>query len=195
MRPCQVIIPAPYWVSYPEMARLAGADPVIVEATPEEGFRLTPAKLRAALTPRSRLLILCTPSNPTGAVYSRCAPPLAGWGLPALPPCRLFVGEPFLPDPKALHVCPRPRCTRHPPTCAPPHPTSNPPTPHPPTSPAPPARSEELEALAAVVAEHPRLLVLSDEIYEYIVYPPARHHSFGALPGMWDRTLTGGCGG
>ncbi|KAI7836238.1 hypothetical protein COHA_009878 [Chlorella ohadii] len=116
----EVIIPAPYWVSYPEMARLAGAEPVIVEATPAEGFRLTPQKLRAAITPRSRLLILCTPSNPTGAVYTK----------------------------------------------------------------------EELEALAAVVAEHPRLLVLSDEIYEYIVYPPAQHHSFGALPGMWDRTLT-----
>lgn len=69
--PRQVIIPAPYWVSYPEMARLAGATPVIVEATPAEGFRLTPEKLRAALTPRSRLLILCTPSNPTGAVYTK----------------------------------------------------------------------------------------------------------------------------
>lgn len=46
-----------------------------------------------------------------------------------------------------------------------------------------------------MVAEHPRLLVLSDEIYEYIVYGPAAHHSFGALPGMWDRTLTGGWAG
>lgn len=53
------------------MARLAGATPVIVEATPAEGFKLTPEKLRAALTPASRLLILCTPSNPTGAVYTR----------------------------------------------------------------------------------------------------------------------------
>lgn len=53
---------------------------------------------------------------------------------------------------------------------------------------------EELEALAAVIAEHPRLLVLSDEIYEYIVYPPAQHHSFGTLPGMFERTLTGGWG-
>ena len=105
------------------MARLAGATPVIAEATPAEGFRLTPAKLAAALTPRSRLLILCTPSNPTGAVYTRA----------------------------------------------------------------------ELEALAAVVAAHPRLLVLSDEIYEYIVYPPAVHHSFGTLPGMFERTLTGAC--
>ncbi|EFN59424.1 hypothetical protein CHLNCDRAFT_48481 [Chlorella variabilis] len=116
----EVIIPAPFWVSYPEMARLAGATPVIVEATPQEGFKLTPASLRAALRPRSRLLILCTPSNPTGAVYTR----------------------------------------------------------------------EELEALAEVVAEHPRLLVLSDEIYEYIVYRPAAHHSFAALPGMYERTLT-----
>ena len=50
---------------------------------------------------------------------------------------------------------------------------------------------EELEELAAVVGSHPRLLVLSDEIYEYIVYRPAAHHSFGALPGMYERTLTG----
>lgn len=65
----QVIIPAPYWVSYPEMARLASAQPVVVKTSPEEGFVLTADKLRAAITPRSRLLILCTPSNPTGAVY------------------------------------------------------------------------------------------------------------------------------
>ncbi len=49
---------------------------------------------------------------------------------------------------------------------------------------------EALQALAAVIAKHPRLLVLSDEIYEHIIYPPARHHSFGTLPGMWERTLT-----
>ena len=72
------------------------------------------------LTPASRMLILCTPSNPTGAVY-----PLAA-----------------------------------------------------------------LQAIAAVVARHPRLLVLSDEIYEHIIYPPAKHHSFAALPGMWERTIT-----
>jgi aspartate/methionine/tyrosine aminotransferase len=70
----QVIIPSPYWVSYPEMARLAGAHSVIVD-TSASGFVLTAEALRAALTPRSRLLILCTPSNPTGAVYSRCAGP------------------------------------------------------------------------------------------------------------------------
>lgn len=115
-----VLIPAPYWVSYPEMARLAGATPVVIPTTPAEGFLLTPGALEAALTPRSRMLILCTPSNPTGAVYPKAA----------------------------------------------------------------------LEALAAVVARHPRLLVLSDEIYEHIIYPPAAHHSFGALPGMWGRTLT-----
>jgi bifunctional aspartate aminotransferase and glutamate/aspartate-prephenate aminotransferase len=116
----EVIIPAPFWVSYPEMASLAGASPVIVDTTPEEGFLLTPEALEAVLTPRSRLLILCTPSNPTGAVY-----PL-----------------------------------------------------------------ERLQALADVISRHPRLLVLSDEIYEYIVYPPAQHHSFGAISGMFDRTLT-----
>lgn len=116
----EVLIPAPYWVSYPEMAKMAGAVPRVLDTTPEEGFLLDPATLKAALTPRSRLLILCTPSNPTGAVYSKA----------------------------------------------------------------------QLEALAQVVAQHPRLLVLSDEIYEYIVYPPAQHHSFGALPGMFDRTLT-----
>lgn len=67
----QVIIPAPYWVSYTEMVRLANATPVVVPTTPEEGFLMSPQKLAAALTPRSRLLILCTPSNPTGAVYPR----------------------------------------------------------------------------------------------------------------------------
>lgn len=115
-----VLIPAPYWVSYPEMARLAGATPVILETSAEGGFRLTPAALAAALTPRSRVLILCSPSNPSGAVYSRA----------------------------------------------------------------------ELDALAAVVATHPRLLVLSDEIYEYITYAPAVHTAFASLPGMADRTLT-----
>lgn len=115
----EVIIPAPYWVSYPEMARLAGAQSVVIDTKPC-GFVLTADALRSALTPKSRILILCTPSNPTGAVYSRQA----------------------------------------------------------------------LEALAEVVAQHPRLLVLSDEIYEYIVYHPATHISFGSLPGMFHRTIT-----
>lgn len=67
----EVIIPAPYWVSYPEMAKLAGAKPVFVLADDTTGFRLTPAQLEAAITPRTRLLVLNSPSNPTGAVYSR----------------------------------------------------------------------------------------------------------------------------
>ncbi|WIA35801.1 hypothetical protein OEZ86_004190 [Tetradesmus obliquus] len=116
----EVIIPAPYWVSYPEMARLAGANPVVVPTSAEQGFLMSPEQLEAALTPKSRLLILCTPSNPTGAVYP----------------------------------------------------------------------AEHLEALAKVVARHPRLLVMSDEIYESICYEPARHVSFAGLPDMWGRTLT-----
>lgn len=67
----EVIIPAPYWVSYPEMTKLAGAKPVVVLADDTTGFRLTPAQLEAAITPRTRLLILNSPSNPTGAVYTR----------------------------------------------------------------------------------------------------------------------------
>lgn len=116
----EVIIPAPYWVSYPEMARLAGAIPRIIPTSAAEGFLISPEQLNEALTPNSRLLILCSPSNPSGAVY---------------PP-------------------------------------------------------EVLESIAKVVASHPRLLVLSDEIYEYILYEPAVHKSFGSLPGMFDRTLT-----
>ncbi|KAJ7563335.1 hypothetical protein O6H91_03G106200 [Diphasiastrum complanatum] len=116
----EVIIPAPFWVSYPEMARLADAKPVIVPTLLNDDFLLRPEDLSSVLTERSRLLILCSPSNPTGSVYPR----------------------------------------------------------------------NLLEAIAAVVAKHPRLLVLSDEIYEHIIYAPARHTSFGSLPGMWKRTLT-----
>ena len=67
----EVIIPAPYWVSYPDMVCLADAEPVIVATTLEQGFRMTPAQLAAAITPKTRLVILNSPSNPTGAVYSR----------------------------------------------------------------------------------------------------------------------------
>mgnify|MGYP006373830951 FL=1 len=67
----EVIIPAPYWVSYPQMVLLAGAKPVFVEATIEQDFKITPAQLEAAITPKTRLLILCSPSNPTGSVYSK----------------------------------------------------------------------------------------------------------------------------
>ena len=66
----EIIIPAPYWLSYPEMAKLAGATPVIIETTDQTEFKVTPAQLRAAITPRTRLLILNSPSNPTGSVYT-----------------------------------------------------------------------------------------------------------------------------
>ncbi|KAJ9670794.1 hypothetical protein PVL29_026994 [Vitis rotundifolia] len=116
----EVIIPAPFWVSYPEMARLADATPVILPTLISENFLLDPKLLESKLTEKSRLLILCSPSNPTGSVYSR----------------------------------------------------------------------KLLEEIAQIVARHPRLLVLSDEIYEHIIYAPATHTSFAALPGMWERTLT-----
>lgn len=116
----EVIIPAPYWVSYPEMARLADAEPVILQTNISDNFLLKPELLASKLNEKSRLLILCSPSNPTGSVY-----------------------------PKKL-----------------------------------------LEEIADLVRKHPRLLVLSDEIYEHIIYPPAKHTSFASLPGMWDRTLT-----
>lgn len=67
----EVIIPAPYWVSYPEMVKLAGAVPKFVLADDRTGFRMTPAMLEAAITPKTRLIFLNSPSNPTGAVYSR----------------------------------------------------------------------------------------------------------------------------
>jgi aspartate aminotransferase len=66
----EIIIPAPYWLSYPEMAKLAGATPVIIETTDKTEFKVTPEQLRAAITPRTRLLILNSPSNPTGSVYT-----------------------------------------------------------------------------------------------------------------------------
>jgi L-aspartate aminotransferase apoenzyme (EC 2.6.1.1) len=66
----EAIIPAPYWVSYIEQAKLAGATPVTITTTDESGFKLTPEQLRAALTPRTKLIVLNSPSNPTGAVYS-----------------------------------------------------------------------------------------------------------------------------
>ncbi|KAJ6413572.1 hypothetical protein OIU84_006379 [Salix udensis] len=116
----EVIIPAPFWVSYPEMARLADATPVILPTSISENFLLDSKQLESKLNEKSRLLILCSPSNPTGSVY-----------------------------PKKL-----------------------------------------LEEIAKTVAKHPSLLVLSDEIYEHIVYAPATHTSFASLPGLWERTLT-----
>lgn len=67
----EVIIPAPYWVSYPQMVLLAGGTPVFVNATFEQNFKMTPEQLEAAITPKTRMLILCSPSNPTGSVYSK----------------------------------------------------------------------------------------------------------------------------
>lgn len=67
----EVIIPAPYWVSYPEMVKLADGTPVIVRAGIEQDFKITPEQLEAAITPKTRALILCSPSNPTGSVYSK----------------------------------------------------------------------------------------------------------------------------
>ncbi len=67
----EVIVPAPYWVSYPEMVKLAGGTPVYIEAGIEQDFKITPAQLEAAITPKTRALILCSPSNPTGSVYSK----------------------------------------------------------------------------------------------------------------------------
>ncbi len=67
----EVIIPAPYWVSYPQMVKLAGGVPVYVKADISQNFKITPAQLENAITPKTRMLILCSPSNPTGAVYSQ----------------------------------------------------------------------------------------------------------------------------
>ena len=67
----EVVIPAPYWLSYPEMVKLAGATPVIIPTTDQTEFKVTPAQLRQAITPRTRLFILNSPSNPTGSLYTR----------------------------------------------------------------------------------------------------------------------------
>jgi len=116
----EVIVPAPYWVSYPEMVKLAGATPKIVLSDDRTAFKLTPAQLEAAITPRTRLLILCSPSNPTGAVYSRA----------------------------------------------------------------------ELQALADVCVKH-NLYVLSDEMYEHLIYDGNQPVCFATLgPEVEKRTIT-----
>jgi aspartate/methionine/tyrosine aminotransferase len=116
----EVLIPAPYWVSYPEMARFAGAEPKVVSASVENEYRLTPEQLDDAITDRTRMFILCSPSNPTGSVYTR----------------------------------------------------------------------GELESLAEVLRQYPDVYVMSDEIYEYVLFDDAEHVSFASLPGMKDRTIT-----
>ena len=114
----EVIIPAPYWVSYPEMVKLADGTPVTIPAGIEQDFKITPAQLEAAITPKTKALILCSPSNPTGSVYSK----------------------------------------------------------------------EELAGLAAVLAKHPQIVVIADEIYEHINYI-GKHESIAQFPEIFDRVV------
>jgi aspartate aminotransferase len=87
----EALIPAPYWVSYPDMVRLADAEPVFLETGPAQGYKITAMQLQAALTPRSRLLLLNSPSNPTGAAYTRREWQEIGEVLRACP--RVIVGS------------------------------------------------------------------------------------------------------
>lgn len=116
----EVIIPAPYWVSYPEMVRMAGGTPVIVSTKQENDWKLTPEEFEEAMTPRTKLLILTTPNNPTGSVYTK----------------------------------------------------------------------EELLAIGEI-AESEDILILSDEIYEHLVYGDSKHVSIASLsPELYDLTIT-----
>lgn len=112
----EVIVPAPYWVSYVEMVKLAEGTPMVVHTTIENGFKLTPAQLESAITPHTKALILCSPSNPTGSVYTH----------------------------------------------------------------------DELAALAAVLANCPNIITISDEIYEHINYI-GRHESIAQFEAVRDR--------
>jgi aspartate aminotransferase len=117
----EVIVPAPYWVSYPDMVRLAGGTPVVVRGERSNGYKITAAALAAAITPRTKWLILNSPSNPTGAGYSR----------------------------------------------------------------------SELKALTDVLLGHPQVWVLTDDIYEHIVYPPFAFATPAQVePRLLERTLT-----
>lgn len=116
----EVILPAPYFVSYPEMAKLLGGVPVVVECPETSGFRLTPALLERTITPKTKWLFLNMPGNPSGAVYSEA----------------------------------------------------------------------ELRSLGAVLAQHPQVLVLSDEIYEHILFDGREFVSFAkACPELRERSL------
>jgi aspartate aminotransferase len=116
----EVIIPSPYWLSYPEMVRLAGAEPIFVQAKEENGWKITRDEFENAMTPRTKMIILNTPNNPTGAVYTR----------------------------------------------------------------------EEIEGIAAVAAEE-EILILSDEIYEKLVYDGHEHVSIASLgQEFYDLTIT-----
>ncbi len=115
----EVLIPAPYWVSYPEMVKLSGATPVIIRTDASTDYKLTPALLRSALTPRTKLIFINSPSNPSGMMYSEA----------------------------------------------------------------------ELRALASIIDEKD-LYVLSDELYEKIVFDGNTHCSIGSFPEMRERTIT-----
>ncbi len=121
----ECLIPAPYWVSYPDMALLADGVPVCIYAGTDQGYKITPAQLAAAITPRSRMLFLNSPSNPTGAAYTKT----------------------------------------------------------------------ELQALGAVLAKHPQIVIAADEMYEHIYWAPTPFTSFAqANPQLYDRTVTiNGC--
>ena len=117
----EVLLPAPYWLSYPEMAALAGAKVKLIPTQAEEGFRLDLTDVEAAISPRSRLLVLNSPGNPTGRVMKR----------------------------------------------------------------------QELEDVAELVRRHPQLLVMSDEIYEFLLAEGEQHHSFAAIaPDLAHRCFT-----
>ena len=117
----EVIIPAPYWVSYPDMVLLGGGTPVIVEATIETNFKMTAAALEAAITPKTKWLIFNSPSNPSGAAYTRA----------------------------------------------------------------------ELKALTDVLMRHPQVWVMSDDMYEHLVYDDFEFVTPAEVePGLYDRTLT-----
>lgn len=117
----EVVIPAPYWVSYPDMVRMAGATPVIAETSMQTGYKLTPDQLEAAIGPRTKWLILNSPGNPTGAAYGR----------------------------------------------------------------------EELAALAEVLLRHPHVWVMSDDIYEHLVYDGFDFVTLAQVePRLKPRTLT-----
>jgi aspartate aminotransferase len=117
----QVIVPAPYWVSYPDMVYLAGGEPVCVATSEKDGFKLSPAALEAAITPRTKWLILNSPSNPTGGTYSRA----------------------------------------------------------------------ELRALADVLLKHPHVWVMSDDMYEHLLYDGFEFATIAQVePKLYERTLT-----
>jgi aspartate aminotransferase len=117
----EVIIPAPYWVSYPDMVLLAGGEPVRVATTAASGFKLAPADLEAAITPRTRWLLLNSPSNPTGAAYTKA----------------------------------------------------------------------ELQALADVLLRHPQVWILTDDMYEHLLFDDFQFWTIAQVePRLYDRTLT-----